>query len=103
MAKIASFRGRPVVDRSGARIGTLDDYYKDDVTGRPLWLKVKARWLHRSYFVASRGARPSGDSVIVAFDSDVVRRAPVVGHEGSLTPAEDAVLEAYYNEAASPQ
>ena len=97
MTKIGNFRGHPVLDRDGNKIGTLDDYYKDDATGRPMWLKVKARWLrHRNYFISLRGAKPNGDSVVVAFDSDFIRHAPLIAHDGALSPAEDAELDHYY-------
>jgi hypothetical protein len=100
MPKIGDFRGHPVVDRSGTKLGTLDDYYKDDLTGRPLWLKVKARWLRRTYFIALKGAKPNGNRIVVGYDAEVVRHAPVVAHEGPLSPTEDALLDGYYRKSA---
>jgi len=99
MAKIASFRGHAVFDPSGVKLGTLDDYYKDDTTGRPLWLKIKRRWSGHSFFVTLRGARPSARGVVVAFDEDFVRHAPSFHHKGALSADEDALLERYYGTA----
>lgn len=36
MAKLDRFIGHPVLDRNGTRVGTLDDFYRDDRTGRTL-------------------------------------------------------------------
>jgi len=101
MTEIEGFKDQPVVDSAGAKLGIAEELYGDGTTGRPRWLKIKSRWLHhRRYFVALRGAQTGSKEVVVAFDKETVRRAPLVHHEGSLTPPEDAELTAYYSEAA---
>ena len=97
MVKIANFRGRAVFDRSGVKLGTLDDYYKDDITGRPLWLRVKGRRLGHGFFVALHGAKPTGRGVTVAFDEDFVKHAPSINHKGPLSKDEDDQLARYYS------
>jgi len=89
---------QPVIS-GGVKLGKLDDYYKDDITGRPLWLKVKSRRFGHSFFVALRGAKPSGDNVVVAFEKNVIKQAPLADHNGPLTTDEDAQLERYYGTA----
>lgn len=104
MTKLDRFIGHRVIDRRGKRIGTLDDYYRDDRTGRALWLKVKTGWLGRSSsFVALAGSEPRGDDVVIAFDQDDVKHAPIVGLEGPLSETEDAVLADYYAERVASQ
>lgn len=97
MAKLDRFIGRPVFDRKGAKIGTLEDFYRDDRTGRTLWLKVKTRWFGRhSSFVTVEGSEPQGENVVIGVDHRTVRHAPVAGRDGPLSVGEDAELKAYY-------
>lgn len=89
MAKLDRFIGHPVLDCNGTKVGTLDDFYRDDHTGRTLWLKVRTGWFGlRSRFVTVEGSRPRGH--------DIVKQAPVAGPSGPLSDTEDAELTAYY-------
>ena len=47
-----------------------------------------------------RDAKTADGDVVVAFDKETVRRAPLVDHEGSLTPPEASELGAYYAKAS---
>lgn len=97
MAKLDRFIGQPVLDCNRARVGTLDDFYRDDHTGRTLWLKVKTGWFGRhSRFATAEGSRPRGNDVVLAVSHDIIRHAPVAGRPGPLTASEDAELSAYY-------
>lgn len=97
MAKLDRFIGHPVLDCDGTRIGILDDFYRDDRTGRTLWLKVRTGWFGRhSRFVTVDGSKPCGENLVLGVDHHMVTNAPVTGRAGPLSLSEDAELKAYY-------
>jgi len=91
------WRGRTVVGREGERIGTLDEVYLDQQTGKPEWALVNTGLFGtKSNFVPLAGARPAGEDVRVAFAKDQVKDAPKIDPEGELSQSEEATLYAHY-------
>jgi sporulation protein YlmC with PRC-barrel domain len=69
------WRGRTVVGRDGEKIGTLDEVYLDQQTGKPEWALVNTGLFGtQSNFVPLAGARPAGGDVRVAFSKEQVKR-----------------------------
>lgn len=92
-----SWIGRTAVDRSGAKIGKVEDIYADDDTGQPEWLAVTTGLFgsHVS-FVPLRGAQAQGDDLMVAYDKDTVKDAPRAEADGHLSQQEEDRLYEYY-------
>jgi hypothetical protein len=89
--------GRSAYDRSGERIGRIDDLYLDDHTGDPEWIAVTNGWFGtRVSFVPVAGAVAWRGHVQVPYLRDEVRRAPAFDPEGHLDPDQEDRLAAHY-------
>jgi uncharacterized protein (TIGR02271 family) len=98
------WRGRTVVGREGEKIGTLDEIYLDQQTGKPEWALVNTGLFGaKSNFVPLTGARPAGGDVRVAFSKDQVKDAPKIDPEGELSWSEEATLYGHYGLEYSEQ
>ena len=63
---ITRYRGATLVDRDGDKIGSIDEIYLDQDTGRPEWLAVKTGMFGtRLSFVPIAEANQSGDELRV--------------------------------------
>jgi uncharacterized protein (TIGR02271 family) len=98
------WRGRTVVGREGEKIGTLDEIYLDQQTGKPEWALVNTGLFGaKSNFVPLAGARPAGVDVRVAFSKEQVKEAPKIDPEGELSQSEEATLYGHYGLEYSEQ
>ncbi|HET9732031.1 MAG TPA: PRC and DUF2382 domain-containing protein [Acidimicrobiales bacterium] len=89
--------GQEVVDRSGTKIGKLQEIYVDEQGGGPAFLAVKTGLFgSKSTFVPVEGAVTSGDALTVPFDKDFVKDAPNVDEDGRISPADEMRLFEYY-------
>ena len=92
-----SWLHRDVLDSGGDKIGTLDDIYYDDATGKPQWLLVKTRLFgtKRTLVPASEvGVMEAG--LAVPFTEHAVKEAPKVHPEESLTEEQERQLYSHY-------
>lgn len=97
IATVEELRGRHVVDPDGGRIGTVDEIYLDDVTGRPDWALVHTGLFGlKSSFVLITDARETDGEVVVPFDKATVKHAPRIDPDGVLTVDEETTLFAHY-------
>lgn len=86
-----------VLSASGDKVGSVGQFYVDDQTGEPTFVTANAGLFGTSSsFVPLRGARADQGNVVVAFDRTTVKDSPRVEDDGSLTPAEEDRLYAYY-------
>jgi stress response protein YsnF len=93
----AGWIGLVAVDPDGDKIGKIHDVYADDVSGQPEWLAVTTGFFGtRVSFVPLHGATVEGDEVCVAYEKDLVKDAPNVEADGSLTPDEEGRLYTHY-------
>jgi uncharacterized protein (TIGR02271 family) len=98
------WRGRTVVGRDGEKIGTLDEIYLDQQTGKPEWALVNTGLFGaKSNFVPLAGAQPAGGDVRVAFAKEQVKDAPKIDPEGQLSQSEEATLYGHYGLEYSEQ
>jgi uncharacterized protein (TIGR02271 family) len=89
--------GRTAVDNDGDKIGTIEELYLDDATGRPEWLGIKTGLFGTKLsFAPMSGAAASGDDLRLAFSKDQVKDAPNVDADGHLEPNEEAALYRHY-------
>jgi uncharacterized protein (TIGR02271 family) len=93
----ANWIGLVAIDPAGDKIGKVHDVYADDVTGQPEWLAVTTGFFGtRVSFVPLQGATMRGDELYLPYDKDLVKDAPNVDADGSLTPEEESRLFAHY-------
>ena len=86
-----------VLSASGEKIGSVGQIYLDDQTGEPTFVTANTGLFGMSQsFVPLRGARVDNGNVVVDFDKTTVKDAPRIDDDGSLSPAEEDQLYAYY-------
>ena len=94
---IRTWEGRPLLDRDGGRIGTIDAIYLDDRTAQPEWALVNTGLFGtKSSFVPLAQAFQSDNDVIAPYDKQLVRDAPRVDPDGHLSEEEERQLWHHY-------
>jgi uncharacterized protein (TIGR02271 family) len=94
---VADWRGRPVVDNDGNKIGTIEQVYLDTQTDRPEWLSVKTGMLGTKVsFVPIAEAQEAGEEIRVPYDKSQVKEAPSIEPDGELSYEEESGLYRHY-------
>jgi hypothetical protein len=89
---IPSLIGAPLSPRSGGVAGTVEDLLVDPASHRPVWLLVRLRRAARPYtFVPAERMTSRTDGVVVPFDEEALRDAPVRLAAPCSCPREHAV------------
>jgi membrane protein len=97
------WEGRQLLDRAGAKIGTIEEIYLVEETGRPEWALVKlGRIGRRATLVPIGGATATADGVRTGYDKATVSEAPPV--DGDTEPSDEQVAAIYrhYGIGAQP-
>lgn len=95
--QILNSTGGPVLDKTGAKIGSISDIYLDDQSGEPEWVLVSTGWFAgKGTFAPLQGATQRGDDIVVPYEEDFVKGAPTMDPNGQLTPQEESHLYSYY-------
>jgi uncharacterized protein (TIGR02271 family) len=102
--RITDLEGRTAYDPEGRRIGTIDDIFVDEQTGRPEWLAIKTGWFgtHRS-FAPLKGVEAQDDDVVLPWVKDQVKDAPHADRDEYLSPEEEARLYRHYSSVGMDQ
>ncbi len=88
------WEGQTVLDRAGEKIGTIEEIFLVEETGRPEWALVKlGRIKSHTTLVPLTAARPGKKGVEVDVDKDAVSEAPEVKPDGE--PSEQQVNALY--------
>ncbi|HEX8862592.1 MAG TPA: DUF2382 domain-containing protein [Actinomycetes bacterium] len=86
-----------VVDRSGATVGTISEFYLDKGSRLPTWALLKTGLLGtRQTFVPLIGVAERNGELCLPYPRSQITSAPGVEIDGELTPDEEAVLFAHY-------
>jgi uncharacterized protein (TIGR02271 family) len=94
---VRTWEARPMVDRDGSRIGSIDAIYLDDQTGQPEWALVNTGLFGtRSSFVPLAQATQTDHDVRVPYDKQLVKDAPRVDPDQHLSEAEERQLWRHY-------
>ncbi len=97
LAEIRDWRGRTVRDRDGDKIGSVEEIYVDDQTGKPEWLAIKTGLFStRHSLVPLEGARDEGGEVRVPYDKQQVQDSPNVDPDGEVSQEEEQRLYRHY-------
>lgn len=94
---IRDWRGESVVDRDGAKIGTLEAVYFDTSTDQAAFATVKVGLVGgKLVFVPLVGAKVSPRHVRVLTDKRTAKDAPSIDVDGQLESAMEPDLYAHY-------
>lgn len=94
--------GHDVIDDDGSKIGSIDEIYIDEQSGRPEWVAIKTGWFgHKLSFAPLAGATARGDAMHLPLSKEKVKNAPKVDPDGNLDASEEAELYRYYGQQPS--
>ncbi|MGD9485439.1 PRC-barrel domain-containing protein [Streptomyces sp. TRM70308] len=91
-----SLIGSKAFDRDGAKIGTVDEVYLDDATGRPEWAAVRTGLFGRDAFVPLEPSEVVDETLRVPFTRTLIKDAPDFGVGRHLSPEQELQLYHHY-------
>ena len=95
--RILEFRGDDLVDKDGAKIGTIDEIYLDADSGEPEWALVTTGLFGtKRTFVPLADVTEEDGSLKVPITKDTVKEAPQIDATGQLTKDEESGLYTHY-------
>ncbi|MFF7331610.1 PRC-barrel domain-containing protein [Streptomyces sp. NPDC090306] len=96
--------GRKAFDRTGNKIGTVDEVYLDDATGVPEWAAIRTGLFSRDAFVPLEPSKVVEGTLRIPFDRDLIKDAPDFGVGRHLSPDQELQLYHHYglDVAAAP-
>lgn len=95
-----SLTGLHVVDADGAKVGKVQQVYRDDATNDPEWITVRTGLFGmKETFIPLAGVRRTGDDLHVPHDKETIKAAPRVDADGHLDPSEEDELYRHYGMA----
>ncbi|MFF4183057.1 PRC-barrel domain-containing protein [Streptomyces sp. NPDC001691] len=98
-----SLIGRKAYDRSGHKIGTVDEVYLDDATGAPEWAAVRTGLFSRDAFVPLEPSTLVEEALHVPYDRALIKDAPDFGVGRHLSPEQELQLYHHYGlDTAAP-
>lgn len=90
--------GLDAYDRTGDKIGKIDNVFLDTDTGRPEWFAIKTGLFGMNSSLAPIvGSQVTNDGIRVDADKDTVKDAPHVGEGGELDANEEMRLYGHYH------
>lgn len=99
MEDVRQWAGKKVYDSMGNKIGTIDDVYFDEQTGKPEWALITTGMFGtRQHFMplVENQQQAMEDSISVRWTEDQVKNAPSVDPDGELNEQEERELYSYY-------
>lgn len=93
------WQGRAVLDRSGEKIGKLEEFFLDAETDLPEWGAIASGLFgrRRSLVPLSEAEAAGEEELRVPFDKDHVLAAPQADPEVELSPEEEEALYRHYD------
>jgi PRC-barrel domain len=102
-ATLDRWRSLAIVDRDGATVGTISEFYLDRETGHPTWALVDTGLFGATQtFVPLVHATEIGDGLQVPYEKRHIKDSPRVDPHDELTPDEEATLFAHYGVEYQP-
>jgi hypothetical protein len=96
-ATLDRWRALAIVDRDGATVGTISEFYLDRETGYPTWALVNTGLFGATRtFVPLVHATEISDGLQVPYEKSHIKDSPTVDLHDELSPAEEATLFAHY-------
>ncbi|WP_405994652.1 PRC-barrel domain-containing protein [Streptomyces sp. NBC_00986] len=94
--------GRKAFDRTGAKIGTIDEVYLDDATGEPEWAAIRTGLFSRDAFVPLEPSELIEGTLHIPFDRSLIKDAPDFGVGRHLSPDQELQLYHHYGLDVGP-
>ncbi|MFG2529953.1 PRC-barrel domain-containing protein [Streptomyces sp. NPDC048516] len=95
-----SLTGLHVVDADGAKVGKVQQVYRDDATNDPEWITVRTGLFGmKETFIPLAGARRTADDLYVPHAKETIKAAPRIDADGHLDPSEEDELYRHYGMA----
>jgi uncharacterized protein (TIGR02271 family) len=95
--EIATWKGEKLVGNDEEKLGTIEEVYVDEDTGKPEWLAVKTGMFGGNVsFVPIADAQRHEDHVHVPFSKAQVKDSPNAEADGALSQEEEAQLYRHY-------
>src|SRR5947199_10847334 len=94
---VLGWRGRPVLDRDGEKVGTLGEIYLDDATDRPAYAGVNTGlFKRRESVVPLAGAQETADGIRLPHTAERIADAPNVEPDVALDDDEQQRLASHF-------
>jgi hypothetical protein len=98
---VLGWRGRTVRDRQGEKLGKLGDLYLDD-QDRPAYAGISTGLFGtKESIVPLDGIRDDEGDLLVSYDAALVRDAPSIDPDATLSPEEEEILGRHYGAQAA--
>jgi uncharacterized protein (TIGR02271 family) len=86
--------GAPVTGADGQVVGTVEQVFNDDVSGQPVWARIRSGKTSR--FIPLGGTRTSADGFSVPFDTKKIMSGPDLGVERHMSASQADELRHHY-------
>ena len=102
-ATLDRWRALAIVDRDGATVGTIKEFYLDRETGHPTWALVNTGLFGATQtFVPLVHATEISDGLQVPYEKSHIKDTPKVDLHDELSPEEEAELFTHYGVEYQP-
>lgn len=92
-----SWTGMTLIDSDDHRLGTIEEIYFDEPTGRPLWMVVRTGLFGtRRNLVPMDDAMPTGDCITTPYDKSQIDGSPRIDLTEELADDRVRALYAHY-------
>ncbi len=92
-----AWRGYDAVGPDANKLGTIEDIYLDEETGKPEWVALKTGMFGgKLSFAPLSQSRQDGDTIVLPYEKDQIKNAPRVEADGALSQEEEAELYRHY-------
>jgi uncharacterized protein (TIGR02271 family) len=92
-----TWRGYDAVGPNANKLGTIEDIYLDQETGEAEWVALKTGMFGgKLSFAPLAQARQDGDTIVLPYEKEQIKKAPRVEADGALSQEEEAELYRHY-------
>lgn len=91
-----SLIGRKTFDSHGVKIGSVEEVFLDDATGRPEWAAVRTGLLRKDAYVPLEPSELVSGTLQVPYERALVMDAPGFGVGRHLSPEQELQLYRHY-------
>jgi uncharacterized protein (TIGR02271 family) len=95
--EVKEWRGRNAVGPNEDKLGSIEDIYLDEDTGKPEWVALKTGLFGGNLsFAPLAEAKEHGEHIHLPYTKDQVKDSPNVDADGKLSQEEEAALYKHY-------
>jgi uncharacterized protein (TIGR02271 family) len=95
--RLLEMRGKPVYDKTGEKIGSIEDIYIDDESREPEWIGLGTGFLGMKHAIVPLAqASIKDEGIAVPYDKDMVKGAPDIADDEDTSADQESELTHYY-------